>query len=119
MKPCLFPPGCVGIVVNSLAIDSSPACSVRTGWQAGAAPPASGNAARPLQGACAPAGAHRDTGWQRAARIPCGAPGYALARRKNPSVSSGTLWIGIGIRPGQVPSGIPPNVLLNVLLTGH
>jgi hypothetical protein len=24
MKPCLFPPGWVGIVVNSLAIDSSP-----------------------------------------------------------------------------------------------
>ena len=44
---------------------------VRTGWQAGAAPPASGNAAR--------------------------IPGYALARRKNPSVSSGTLWIEIGI----------------------
>ena len=37
MKPRLFPPGCVGIVVNSRAIDSSPACSARTGWQAGAA----------------------------------------------------------------------------------
>jgi hypothetical protein len=37
MKPCLFPPGCVGIVVNSPAIDFSPACSARTGWQAGAA----------------------------------------------------------------------------------
>jgi hypothetical protein len=37
MKPRLFPPGCVRIVVNSLAIDSSPACSARTGWQAGAA----------------------------------------------------------------------------------
>ena len=32
-------------------------------------------------------------GEQQAARI----PGYALARRKNPSVSSGTLWVGIGI----------------------
>jgi hypothetical protein len=48
MKPRHFRPGCVGIVVNSLAIDFSPACGVRTGWQAGAAAaaPASGNAAR-------------------------------------------------------------------------
>jgi len=37
MKPRLFPSGGVGIVVNSQAIDSSPACSARTGWQAGAA----------------------------------------------------------------------------------
>jgi hypothetical protein len=75
MKPCLFAPGYVGIVVNRLAIDSSPACSVRIGWQAGAAAaaPASGNAAR--------------------------IPGYALARRKNPSFSSGTLWIWIGMKP--------------------
>src|SRR6478672_13104952 len=97
MKPRLFPPGCVGIVVNSLAIDSSPACSVRTGWQAGAAPPASGNAARPLQGACAPAGAHRDTGWQRAARIPCGALIYVLARRKIPSISTGRHGRGLAL----------------------
>jgi hypothetical protein len=37
MKPRLLPPGCVGIVVNRWAIDASPACSARTGWQAGAA----------------------------------------------------------------------------------
>jgi hypothetical protein len=39
MKPRLFPPGCVGIVVNSWAIDSHP-LAARTGWQAGAAPQA-------------------------------------------------------------------------------
>jgi hypothetical protein len=57
MKSRLFPPACVALVVNGMAIHSSRACSARTGLQAAAA------------------------------RI----PGYALARRKNPSISFVTL----------------------------
>jgi hypothetical protein len=49
-----------------------------------------------LQRAHRLAGRCRYAGGQHAARIPC----YALATRKNPSVSSGTLWIGIGISHG-------------------
>jgi hypothetical protein len=93
MKPRLFPPGCVGIVVNSLAIDSSPACSARTGWQAGAAPQADSMLPDPCR-VRVHLQSHTATQARGIApRIPC----YALARRKNPSVSSGTLWIGIGI----------------------
>jgi hypothetical protein len=64
MKPCLFSSGGVGIVVNSLAIDSSPACSAHR--LAGRCCYAGGqHAARPLQGACALAGAHRYAGARR------------------------------------------------------
>jgi hypothetical protein len=98
MKPCLFPLGCVGIVVNSLAIDSSPACSARTGWQAGAASQADSMLPDPCR-VRVHLQAHTATQARGIApRIPCHAPCYALARRKNPSISSGTLWIGIGIR---------------------
>jgi hypothetical protein len=60
-----FPPDCIALVVNSMAIYASCACSVYIALQAGATTQA------PLLRSC---------------------------RAINPSVSSGTLWIGLGIK---------------------